>query len=116
MNPTPSPVLAFLPGNTEWAVIIVLFFLLFGAKKIPELMRSLGRAQGEYQQAKREFEKEVKGAQTPPPSAPSASPYTPESDLERARMKAAELGIDTADKSLERLNQEIAEKVGGETA
>jgi TatA/E family protein of Tat protein translocase len=36
--------------------------LLFGAKKLPELARSIGRSLGEFSRAKDEFEKEVKHA------------------------------------------------------
>ena len=33
--------------------------LLFGAKKIPELARGLGKSAGEFQKARNEFEKEL---------------------------------------------------------
>ena len=37
-----------MPGGPEWIVVaIVAVVVLFGAKKIPEMARSLGRAQGE---------------------------------------------------------------------
>lgn len=31
-------------GGTEIIVVLILFFLLFGAKKLPEAARSLGKA------------------------------------------------------------------------
>ena len=46
-------------GPMEIALIIVVLVLLFGAKKIPELARSLGRASQEYKKAKDDFLKEV---------------------------------------------------------
>lgn len=46
-------------GPMEIALIIVVLVLLFGAKKIPELARSLGRASQEYKKAKEDFLKEV---------------------------------------------------------
>lgn len=33
----------FLPQGTEWVIIALVILLLFGGKKIPELMRGLGK-------------------------------------------------------------------------
>ena len=33
----------FLPRGSEWVIIALVILLLFGGKKIPELMRGLGR-------------------------------------------------------------------------
>lgn len=38
----------------EWWVVLGVAVLLFGAKKLPELARSLGRAQSEFKQGMRE--------------------------------------------------------------
>ena len=46
-------------GPMEIALIIVVLILLFGAKKIPELARSHGRASQEYKKAKEDFLAEV---------------------------------------------------------
>ena len=43
----------------EIALIILVIVLLFGAKKIPEIARSLGRASQEYKKAKEDFLAEV---------------------------------------------------------
>lgn len=32
-----------MPGGAEWVVIALVVLLLFGGKKIPELMRGLGK-------------------------------------------------------------------------
>ena len=49
-------------STTEILVIVILIVVLFGAKKIPELARSLGRASYEFKKAKDgvldEFEQE----------------------------------------------------------
>lgn len=37
------------PGPTELVIIGILAIFLFGAKRIPELARNLGRAKGEFQ-------------------------------------------------------------------
>jgi sec-independent protein translocase protein TatA len=41
---------AFLPslGPTEMVIILVVVMLLFGAKKIPELARGIGKSMGEF--------------------------------------------------------------------
>jgi sec-independent protein translocase protein TatA len=36
------------PGGTELLLILVVVMLLFGAKKLPELARSMGRAGKEF--------------------------------------------------------------------
>ena len=45
-------------GATEWLLIIVVVVLLFGAKRIPELARSLGKASHEFKKAKEGIIKE----------------------------------------------------------
>ena len=48
-------------GGTEWIwIIVAIAVLIFGAKKIPELARTLGKAKGEYEKGKIESEKELK--------------------------------------------------------
>jgi len=54
------PYLAFgLPGGPEWMFIIFVVLLLFGAKKLPELARGLGKSIGEFKKAREEFEGEI---------------------------------------------------------
>ncbi|MFT4638501.1 MAG: sec-independent protein translocase protein TatA [Verrucomicrobiales bacterium] len=50
--------LAFL-GPQETIVIALLLLLLFGAKKLPELARGMGKSMGEFKKAREEFEEEV---------------------------------------------------------
>ena len=45
-------------GATEWLLIIVVVVLLFGAKRIPELARSLGKASHEFKKAKEDLSRE----------------------------------------------------------
>ncbi|NBR72307.1 MAG: twin-arginine translocase TatA/TatE family subunit [Verrucomicrobia bacterium] len=58
----PLPLALGLPQGSEWFWIVLVIILLFGAKKLPELARSIGRSLGEFSRAKDEFEKEVKNA------------------------------------------------------
>ena len=53
-----------MPGGMEWVLIALVVLLLFGGKKIPELMRGVGKGIREFNAAKSnlqdEFEKGVK--------------------------------------------------------
>ncbi len=40
------------PGGLEWVLIILVVVLLFGGKKIPELMRGLGQGMNEFKKAR----------------------------------------------------------------
>jgi len=49
------------PMGTEWLwIIIIIGVLFFGAKKIPELARTLGKSKGEFEKGKMEGDKELK--------------------------------------------------------
>ncbi len=53
--------LASFIGGSEWIyIIIIAIVLIFGAKKIPELAKTFGRAKGEYEKGKIEGDKELK--------------------------------------------------------
>ena len=50
----------FIAGQ-EWIfVIIIAAVFIFGAKKIPELAKTFGKAKGEYEKGKIEGDKELK--------------------------------------------------------
>lgn len=50
----------FIAGQ-EWIILIVVaVVLIFGARKIPELARTFGKAKGEFEKGKIEGEKELK--------------------------------------------------------
>ncbi len=46
-------------GNQELILIFLAILLLFGAKKLPELARGLGKSMGEFKKARQEFEHEI---------------------------------------------------------
>ena len=49
-----------IPGGPEWIIILFVVLLLFGGKKIPELMRGLGKGIKEFNNAKASIESEIK--------------------------------------------------------
>jgi len=52
----------FIAGQ-EWIFIIVIaVVLIFGAKKIPELAKTFGKAKGEFEKGKIEADKELNNA------------------------------------------------------
>lgn len=89
-------------GNTEIIVVILVVVLLFGASQIPKLARSLGRAQGEFQRAKRDFQAEASraGAATPP-----------QEEERRIRTAARELGIPEEGKPLDEVKRLLNERL-----
>ena len=44
-------------------ILVFLVLLLFGAKKLPQLARGLGKAQSEFRRGKEEFERELMDAE-----------------------------------------------------
>lgn len=48
------------PGGMEWVLIVLAIILLFGARKIPELARGIGKGMREFKEAKEGMEKEEK--------------------------------------------------------
>jgi len=62
-------------GTNEIIIILVIVLLLFGGRKIPELMRGLGKGVREFNDAKtnvrREIEENANDIKTPPPVPPT---------------------------------------------
>lgn len=70
-----NPVLLFsLPGGGEWILIILVVLLLFGGKKIPELMRGIGRGMREFNDAKSSVKNEIEEGMKEKPASPAAAP------------------------------------------
>ncbi len=76
-----------MPGPSEWLVVaIVALVVIFGAKKIPEMARSLGRAQSEFKKGLREGQQEL--GETPP----AQPPQQPPTQAEQASRSSGEAG------------------------
>lgn len=85
-------------GAPEVALAIVVIVLFFGAAKIPDLARALGRAKGEFEAGSREKSR--------------ADPVAIE-DAEREKvMKAArELGVPTEGRALSDIKSDVRAKL-----
>ena len=48
-----------MPGGMEWIMILLAVVLLFGGKKIPELMKGIGKGVRDFNDAKSDVKKEL---------------------------------------------------------
>lgn len=87
------------PGPLEIVVLLALFFILFGAERLPKMANALGRSKGEFQKG-----------------LTDATSTTTMADLERGGMteeaalaeRAKAVGIDPAGLSMEDLEKKVA--------
>ncbi len=61
-------------GSTEILVIAVVVLVLFGAKKVPELMKGVGTGIKEFKKASRDVQDELERAVQEPPTTPPPAP------------------------------------------
>lgn len=77
-----APILAML-GSTEILVIAVVVLVIFGAKKVPELMKGVGTGIKEFKKASRDVQDELHRAMdeversAPPHPASASTPAVP---------------------------------------
>ena len=80
----------------EWIVLVVaLIVLLFGAKKIPELARAIGKSTGEFKRGKEESD------------SSATEQKKGKADEEKIRKAASELGISSEGKNIEEIRENI---------
>ena len=48
-----------MPGGSEWILIVLVILLFFGGKKIPDLMRGIGKGIREFKDAKTHVQDEI---------------------------------------------------------
>lgn len=63
-------------GGTEIILIVFVVLLLFGGKKIPELMRGLGKGVREFNDAKNNVRKELEDSMNEPENKSTSSSTT----------------------------------------
>lgn len=76
MAGSPSQYIAFIEGigGPELLLIMFIILLLFGANRLPDLARGLGRAVREFKKATSGVEQEVRRAMAEPPPPPAPRP------------------------------------------
>lgn len=117
-----TPVLGLLGlGVTEFALVALLYMLLFGVDKTPELARKLGQAQARFSRMQSEFRREMEAART---EADEAFEMKREHQMrnqdpeyvESVRLEEAAdaLGLDAEDLSEDELRDAIRREVADE--
>ena len=48
-----------IPGGWEWILIIFIVVIFFGANRIPEIFRGVGKGIREFKEASKEIQKEI---------------------------------------------------------
>jgi sec-independent protein translocase protein TatA len=98
--------MAFINGM-EWIIIIlVIVVIFFGAKKIPELARSMGRATSEFQKARVEAKKSLSNE-----SLSNLDKSQQSIDREKLESIAETLGVDYSNKDDQDLKNAIDEEL-----
>ncbi len=101
-------------GATELLILIVIALILFGPNKLPELARSIGNAQAEYEAARkarlsqRKIEKNRQSANL---NSQTTNPGGELSDEDLLIEAAGKMGIETEGKKIEEIAQEVLKKV-----
>jgi len=54
-----SVLIMFMPQGWEWIILLVVVLLLFGGKKIPELMKGIGKGVKGFKEGLKEIEKDI---------------------------------------------------------
>jgi sec-independent protein translocase protein TatA len=90
---TNTPItLAFIGnfGGGEIILIFLIVLLLFGAKKVPELFRSLGKGVNEFRKAKNEWEQDIQDVMSQEPLEDHDFDQKASSDKETEKVNSEE--------------------------
>jgi sec-independent protein translocase protein TatA len=87
-----------MQGGPEVLLVLFVILLLFGAKKLPELSRSLGKSLGEFKKGKEDLEREIREAKedvVEPKAKPEPEPAVdvvevPEEDEDEVKAPASD--------------------------
>jgi sec-independent protein translocase protein TatA len=89
-------------GGYEWIIVLaIIIIIFFGAKKLPELARGIGKASSEYEKVRREAKREIERIKN--------SKIT--SQREKLEQIALTLGIDFQDKKDDELKAAIDDEI-----
>ncbi|MFQ6132589.1 MAG: twin-arginine translocase TatA/TatE family subunit [Armatimonadota bacterium] len=68
-------------GTNELLVILLIIFLLFGAKKLPDIMKSFGQGIREFKRESSKIVSEIESAVEEEPTGSSSSSPAPEDSV-----------------------------------
>ena len=71
-----SQFLLAMPGGSEWILILLVVLLFFGGKKIPDLMRGIGKGVKEFNDAKESMKGEIDAGINEQKTTPKKSEVT----------------------------------------
>ncbi|MEO7959904.1 MAG: twin-arginine translocase TatA/TatE family subunit [Ginsengibacter sp.] len=77
LNYLQSQLLLSMPGGSEWILILLVVLLFFGGKKIPDLMRGIGRGVREFNDAKENVKNEIDAGMKEKDTTPSPATAPP---------------------------------------
>jgi sec-independent protein translocase protein TatA len=69
-----TSLLLSMPGGSEWILIVLVVLLFFGGRKIPDLMRGIGRGMREFNDAKNNVKSEIEEGMKEKDSKKEATP------------------------------------------
>ena len=69
--------LAYFGSSAQWLIFAIVCLVVFGASRLPELARNLGKSLGILKKARREFEEELLRSQNPAEQQPDTQKNTP---------------------------------------
>lgn len=63
-----------MPGESEWLLILLVILLFFGGKKIPDLMKGIGKGMREFNDAKQHVKDEIEAGMNEKDTVQQAPP------------------------------------------
>ena len=72
-------------GGPDLFIVLLIVLVLFGAKKLPELARSLGQSMNEFRKAREEFDRELHTAGNDVKTQPQPQSYQPAQNVQPAQ-------------------------------
>ncbi|MCW3093671.1 MAG: twin-arginine translocase TatA/TatE family subunit [Ferruginibacter sp.] len=75
-SPVLMSVFLAMPGGMEWIFILLAVILLFGGKKIPELMKGIGKGFRDFNDAKDSVQSDIEEGMKAKPTADKVAGLT----------------------------------------
>lgn len=88
-----TPIFANVGSFWQWVILFAIVLVVFGAKRLPEVARNLGKSLGEFKKARKEFEEELMKAESDAWQPKPASPKPLEAKTVEAKAVEAEKSV-----------------------